>query len=202
MAPITIKVEKGASTWEVGYSQEESGRVKKEMVVSMPVEDAKEAPVSAACFEKIAPILSKVKVEKEAASVKVIKCKDENSNPQPRNKTKENDPPPTKNKTPSMKTEPAPKRQKKEATNKHPTDEENGRNKCRCGNCDELLEICGRARDKATSDLKTYQYRVNARNCRYRRYFYKHVSRRSAQCSKDNVPKCVLMFARKLYPRK
>jgi hypothetical protein len=77
-APVTIKVEKGAPTLGVGR-----------IVVDMTVDDAKEAPVSVARSEKIAPIQSKVKVEQEASSVKVTKnCKDENSNPQPSNKSK------------------------------------------------------------------------------------------------------------------
>jgi hypothetical protein len=67
-APVTIKVEKGASTLEVGG-----------IVIDMTVDNAKEAPAvsSAARSEKKAPILSKVKVEQEASSIKVIHRKDE-----------------------------------------------------------------------------------------------------------------------------
>jgi hypothetical protein len=137
---------------------------------------------------------TKIKVEQEASS----NGKDENSNPQPSNTNKQKNKP-SKKKITSVKKEP-PMRQKKAVVKKPPTYDKTRSHHCRCGNCDELRKLCIKVRDGVKDDFKPYQHQVNSKNGQYRASFYNYVSRRSGEFSRGDVPECVLMFGRKLYP--
>ena len=69
-APVTVKVEKGASNSEVGDSEEKRPtkvkvkvKVEQGKVINMIVDDAKETPASAARYEEKLPF--KVKMESD-----------------------------------------------------------------------------------------------------------------------------------------
>jgi hypothetical protein len=137
---------------------------------------------------------TKIKVEQEASS----NGKDKNSNPQPSNTNKQKDKP-SKNMITSVKKEP-PMRQKKAVVKKPPTDDKTRSHHCRCGNCDELRKLCVKVRDGVKEDFTPNQHQVNSKNGQYRATFYNYESRRSGEFSRGNVPECLLMFGRKLYP--
>lgn len=164
------------------------------------------APASAAQAKKTVPTIVNVKKEASPTIVNIKKeasgdtaIKDENSNPQPSNKSKQKNSAPAKKKTVPIKKESTLKKQKKATAKKPPPVERNRSSRCPCGNCKQLLELCGAVRDGSTDDFKLFQYQVNVKNPRYRAIFYKTVANQSNTSSRA-MPECVHNFVRKLFP--
>ena len=69
--------------------------------------------------------------------------------------------------------------------------------KC-CGRCDELKTLCLNMASKTHPTIKaTNQYKVHAKNSKYRAIFYQSLK---CQVDFDELPDCVLEYVRALYP--
>jgi outer membrane biosynthesis protein TonB len=74
--------------------------------------------------------------------------------------------------------------------------------KCSCGSCSLLYQLCVEIQDACNSDFKSSHYQIGHRNGRYRAAFYKIVSQKSEGLFAFNsAPNCVIEFARELFPK-